>query len=425
LYPPTKDDAMHRGIVATFVVAAAVEILSGPAQAVEDGPSISLAKTVYTGHDGGAQCSDAANFAEANQGDPVTYCFTVTNTGTTHLASVIVTDPLVASPPVLISADSTPLAPGAAARYYVDATPPADEADGEADDTFLNVATASGLPVDVTGAPIDGATAVVATSEAVVYPPEVAPVPGVSLVASVYAGHDGGIGCPAADVTQVVAGASITYCFTVTNTGTTHLDQITFSDLGAGGTPVFLGGGALPLAPGATQRYFLDATAPKLPAGGYHLNPKVTATAVDSSGAALAGLSGATGSDGAVIKAPTTPAKVQPKPAPAPAVKPAVTPPKTVTPAKTTAPKQLAYTGWETWLVATAGIGLAAAGWVIVNADPRRRQRAVVPADSRRRHPRPSPRRRSALISAPPDPGFRSGPAPRTLATNSHSGYNS
>ncbi|MDH4365084.1 MAG: hypothetical protein OEY70_13500, partial [Acidimicrobiia bacterium] len=65
--------------------------------------------------------------------------------------------------------------------------------------------------------------------------------------------------------------------------------------------------------------------------------------------------------------------------------KPAVTQPKATSPATTTAPQQLAYTGWETWLVASAGLGLAAVGWLLVNAarERNRLQPAPVPVPVR------------------------------------------
>ncbi|MEZ5411351.1 MAG: hypothetical protein R2761_25195 [Acidimicrobiales bacterium] len=364
---------MHRG----FAVAAAVALAgiapglaAGPALAEQDGPSVSLTTTVYAGHDGGAGCGGAQSWAEARQGDPVTYCFTVTNTGSTGLASVVVSDPLAANAPVLVSADSTPLAPGGSAHFYLEAVPPADEADGVIDETYLATASASALPVDETGAILDGAVPVIATAEAVVYPPAELPLAGVSLATSVYAGHDGGHGCPAADETLVHQGDAITYCYTVTNTGTTHLAGLSFADLGVDAAPTLLGEGGLPLAPGASLRLFLEADAPAdLPADGYTPVPAVTASAVDETGASLTGVAAATGSDGATVRAlaaapaePVTPAK------PLVQKKPAALQPKATAPATTTAPRQLAYTGWETWLVASAGVGLVAVGWLLVNA---------------------------------------------------------
>lgn len=390
---------MHRGFAAAAAVALAgiaPALAAGPALAEQDGPSVSLSTTVYAGHDGGAGCAGAQSWAEARQGDPVTYCFTVTNTGSTGLASVVVSDPLAVNAPVLVSADSTPLVPGGSARFYLEAVPPADDADGAIDETYVSTASASALPVDEAGAPLEGAVPVIASAEAVVYPPAEVPLAGVTLATSVYAGHDGGQGCPAADETLVHQGDAITYCYTVTNTGTTHLAGLSFADLGVDGAPVPLGEGGLPLAPGASLRYYLDAAAPAdLTTDGYTPNPAVTASAVDETGAALAGVEAATGADSAVVRGlaavsaesvhpaqPVGPTKplVQKKPAAKPKA-------ASVT---TGAPQQLAYTGWETWLVASVGMGLAAVGYLLVNAARERSRLEPAPVPVRVRESEPS-----------------------------------
>ena len=86
---------------------------------------------------------------------PVTYCFTVTNTGSTHLASIVVTDQLVAgNAPVLLSADSacTTGLRCQSARYFVEAhVPPPTRPTAAFDDTFINTASASALPVEADG----------------------------------------------------------------------------------------------------------------------------------------------------------------------------------------------------------------------------------------------------------------------------------
>ena len=65
-------------------------------------PSVTLEKTVYAGHDGGAGC-DGDELVTGLPGDDVTYCFTVTNaTGqgplTDVAASRISTSTTAASP---------------------------------------------------------------------------------------------------------------------------------------------------------------------------------------------------------------------------------------------------------------------------------------------------------------------------------------
>jgi len=61
-------------------------------------------------------------------------------------------------------------------------------------------------------------------------PGEVQEVPGIMLEKTVYAGHNDGAGCPGSDVLVGALGDLITYCFTVTNTGGTHLNNITIDD---------------------------------------------------------------------------------------------------------------------------------------------------------------------------------------------------
>ncbi len=400
-----------------------------PVSAVED-HSVALIKSVYAGHDAGARCPDSQTFTEAGPTDPVTYCFLVTNTGTSSLADIVVSDPLSGVTPIPISAESNPLLPGHTARFYLEATPPPDEADGFVDDTFINTAAVSASPVDAAGAPIEGATAVAATAEAVVFPaePETNLEPQIALVASVYAGIDGGVGCPAAKSTVVDLGAAITYCFTVTNTGNTHLDSIGLADSLVAGSPILLRTDSQPLAPGESAYYYLDSTAPAAAVDGFVSASVVTANAVDQAAADLVGLDDVTSNDGARVdspvaanpQGPTEPAAQAETPAPAP-VTPAPPPaPAPVTPAPVTpdpverpgtpptqaqtqpeaspisgaeAPTELAYTGWESWLIGALGIALIAGGWLLMNPDEstslRTALQPVVAKQRRRTEPRP------------------------------------
>ena len=61
------------------------------AEVDEVAPAIGVDKTVYAGHDAGASCAGSESVAGVN-GDAVTYCFAVTNTGDTDLADVAVDD---------------------------------------------------------------------------------------------------------------------------------------------------------------------------------------------------------------------------------------------------------------------------------------------------------------------------------------------
>jgi hypothetical protein len=55
-------------------------------------PGIDIQKTVYAGHNSGASCGTGGELVNGESGDPVTYCFTVTNTGDTYLDTITITD---------------------------------------------------------------------------------------------------------------------------------------------------------------------------------------------------------------------------------------------------------------------------------------------------------------------------------------------
>ncbi|MDH3682993.1 MAG: hypothetical protein OEV40_23945 [Acidimicrobiia bacterium] len=363
--------------------------------------AIAVLKQVYVGHDGGAGCDRAASYAEAGQDDAVTYCFTVTNTGTAHLADIVVADPLAGGTPTLVAADSVPLAPGDSARYHLEATPPPDDADGYLDDTYINTATVTATPVDGAGEPVDGAVPVMATGEAVVFPAEGehVPSPDVSLVVSVYPGSDAGAACPAAKSTVVGLGAPVTFCFTVTNTGNTHLDSIDLTDPALDATPTLLRADSQPLAPGDSAHYYVESTGPAALGAGLFTATAVTANAVDATGADLVGLADVTSSDDAQVTSPRPPAEGTPSVTDDPADQPqAATEPQagaasaapsgtqTTGSGSAEAVTELAYTGWETWAVAVVGVLLIVGGWLLLHPG------ATLPVPARPRAGRPPAR---------------------------------
>jgi len=85
-------------------------------------PSISIAKSVYLGHDGGASCP-GDELVTGTSGDAVTYCFIVTNTGDVTLSSVVISDPLLGA-----NINVPNLAPGAVSVQFLDSTIAADPA---------------------------------------------------------------------------------------------------------------------------------------------------------------------------------------------------------------------------------------------------------------------------------------------------------
>jgi uncharacterized repeat protein (TIGR01451 family) len=100
-------------------------------------PAIDLQKTVYAGHDGGASCPGVELVSGLN-GDPVTYCFEITNTGETYLDVTEVTDPdLGVSVPV-----GALMAPGDVVTVFHEATIAGD---------LVNTAEVCGNPTDDAG----------------------------------------------------------------------------------------------------------------------------------------------------------------------------------------------------------------------------------------------------------------------------------
>jgi len=90
---------------------------------------LEITKSVYEGHDSGANCAAAVQQIDVTDGSPVTYCFTVRNLGSDTIADVTITD-FGIDPPVDENIGS--LAPGASAQLSAEAT---------VDGSFTNVAT--------------------------------------------------------------------------------------------------------------------------------------------------------------------------------------------------------------------------------------------------------------------------------------------
>ena len=158
-------------------------------------------------------------------GDTITYSFTVTNTGNVTLNPVTVSDPKLGA----ITCPTGALAPGASVsctdKSY--ALTQADVNAGRVD----NTATATGTPPSgPTVTDTDSTTTPVPAS------------PSIHLDKTASAIHDGGGNGPD-------AGDTITYSFTVTNTGNVTLNPVTVNDPKLGGAITCPAG---PLAPGAS-----------------------------------------------------------------------------------------------------------------------------------------------------------------------------
>jgi uncharacterized repeat protein (TIGR01451 family) len=129
----TVDDPLAPGITQIINTASvtSTEIITPSTDTVTDivpsAPAIEIAKTVYLGHDGGLGCPGGESVTGANGAD-VTYCFEVTNTGGTYLASIVITDTALGIPPATVTLQAgmsdpyPPLAPGDSLVYYYEST---------------------------------------------------------------------------------------------------------------------------------------------------------------------------------------------------------------------------------------------------------------------------------------------------------------
>jgi protocatechuate 3,4-dioxygenase beta subunit len=95
--------------------------------------------------------------------------------------------------------------------------------------------------------------------------------PEISIDKTLYEGHDSGVGCPGEEELIIIdktrAAKNITYCFLVTNTGDTYLDDLTLNDpdLNITDAQMTLLNGTFPLAPGASATwYYQDTTTDSL-----------------------------------------------------------------------------------------------------------------------------------------------------------------
>lgn len=90
-------------------------------------PAVDLVKQVYAGHNAGAGCP-AKKILVGNVGDPITYCFTITNTGVTYLSSITLNDIqlnlTLANPNLKLKSGNpdVPLPPGGKITYYYETT---------------------------------------------------------------------------------------------------------------------------------------------------------------------------------------------------------------------------------------------------------------------------------------------------------------
>ena len=85
--------------------------------------------------------------------------------------------------------------------------------------------------------------------------------PSVSLTKTVYAGDDGGASCGSAtSFAEAGPDDTVTYCFQVTNTGGTHLTDLSLGDAHVSNPITLDSADSTPLAPGHSAYYHVVGT---------------------------------------------------------------------------------------------------------------------------------------------------------------------
>lgn len=90
------------------------------------------------------------------------------------------------------------------------------------------------------------------------------PIAAIHIENTVYGSYDGGAKCPGTEQWIDLFGADVTYCFEITNTGETYLNQLQFADPALGITLTHLTqiSGTLLLAPGETGVFYYESNIP-------------------------------------------------------------------------------------------------------------------------------------------------------------------
>jgi uncharacterized repeat protein (TIGR01451 family) len=139
---------------------------------VKPNASLDIEKSVYKGHNNGTTCPGQENI-NATNGEQITYCFVITNTGETYVNNISLTDALLGLNINITttSLSGQTLAPGGKVTYAVQTTFKATWLTSDADNnatTATNSASISGQPSSATGNALSGYPAVTDTNTATV-----------------------------------------------------------------------------------------------------------------------------------------------------------------------------------------------------------------------------------------------------------------
>ena len=174
------------------------------------GGELVLFKSVYAGHDGGTTCPGGL-FIQGLSGDPITFCFAVSNSGSVMLNDVELSDPFL---PGFGTVTLGSMAPGAVTNFIYETFISGD---------VTNLASVVGIPPFGSNA--------MALASAVV--DQI--TPSLLIEKTVYHGHDSGISLPGMDLIYATNNSAITFGFYVLNDGDIPLDNVMLSDGGISG----------------------------------------------------------------------------------------------------------------------------------------------------------------------------------------------
>ena len=180
-------------------------------------PSVKVENTVYKGANGGDACHTSSESVKDLFGTNVTYCFKVTNTGATSLKDVILSNEVLLYTTVLDS----PLKPGDSRLFTFPS---------RISTAIMNNMTVIATPVMSDGRDLLDLQKVEHSDPSGV---ELLPhSPSLTITNTVYlGGSDNGAKCSTGvEAVEDKYGATVTYCFTVKNTGDTYLQAVTLFD---------------------------------------------------------------------------------------------------------------------------------------------------------------------------------------------------
>jgi hypothetical protein len=181
--------------------------------------AVKISNTVYVGKDGGKKCGtlDALETVSARYGTNVTYCFLVTNSGKSHLKSVVVEDPALGYSDATIDS----LAPNATKLLVFES---------RITSTLANMANVIGSPALENGIVLMGMDPVMASDpSSVIHLPQ-SPRIEIDNLAVLGSNADKCDSPAAVDYVEHYPEATVTYCFAVTNKGDTYLSDVTIAN---------------------------------------------------------------------------------------------------------------------------------------------------------------------------------------------------